>query len=166
MSKWSAFVISLIPAGLAGYLAFLLATIGLPAVDEVGTMFWGPLGAGFLACVMCILAPFGILIFAPAPPKAVAAKPDKAAESDLDEDDFSTSDSDMINDDETQDSAYEDDDDDFSSSDFNTFDDDDAGSSKFESVDADDQFSDDDLAAFDSGEFDFEDDDDPKKKKK
>ncbi|MCA8989164.1 MAG: hypothetical protein KDA78_16070 [Planctomycetaceae bacterium] len=85
MGKWSAFLISLIPAGLAGYLCFLLVTIGLPVVEDMSPIFWGPLGTGFLGCVMCLLAPFGIAIFAKSAP-ALAAAPAAAGQAASDED--------------------------------------------------------------------------------
>ncbi len=162
MSKWSAFLLSLIPAALAGYLCFLLVTIGLPAVDEMGTMFWGPLGAGFLASAMCILAPFGIAIFVKSAPKAVAA-PAKGEPASSD-DDLSTSDSQLLSGDEVDEFDSEEDDE-FAETDF---DDDFASSSKFETAEiVDDEFSDDELDTFADDAFEgdaFEDDDDDLKK--
>ncbi|MCA8983900.1 MAG: hypothetical protein R3C12_19895 [Planctomycetaceae bacterium] len=154
MGKWNAFLVSLIPAGLAGYLCYLLVTIGLPAAEDMGTMFWGPLGAGFLGCVMCLLAPFGIAIFVPSSPKQ-AAVDHKSAEPEEEEEDFDSSESDSFESggDEYEESEEADDDLDFGSDDDFEHD----TSSEFESMEIDaDEFSD-EFDAF--SDDDFEDDD-------
>lgn len=154
MGKWSAFLISLIPAGLAGFLCFLLVTTGLPAAEDMGTMFWGPLGAGFLACVMCVLAPFGIAIFVPSQPQAAPAK-SPAKDEDESDDDLSDefeeagSADDVEASDDEFDSLDEDSDDDMDFAD--------SADSDFESMEIDaDEFSD-EFDAFEDDELEEED---------
>ncbi|MBL4885775.1 MAG: hypothetical protein JKY95_14745 [Planctomycetaceae bacterium] len=135
MGKWSAFLISLIPAGLAGYLCFLLVDIGLAIPDDkMGMMFWGPLGAGFLGCVMATLTPFGIAIFVRSSPKQSKNLAD-----------------------DNQDDNYDDEsEDDLVGSDFES--DDDLNASDFESNEfEDDSSSEFQTAELDSGDFDDED---------
>jgi len=161
MGKWSTFLISLIPASLAGYLCYLLVTLGLPVAEDMAPIFWGSLGAGFLACVMCLLAPFGIAIFVKSGPKPV--KESKSSAVDDDEDEFGSADPQLLSGEEDEFASDEfasgemdDDFDDESFSDHEIPTDDDLdfdSSSDFDSAElASDEFSD---------EFDvFEDDDD------
>jgi len=143
MGKWSTFLVSLIPAGLAGYLCYLLATIGLTVPDDkMGMMFWGPLGAGFLGCVMAILTPFGIAIFVRSAPKATPSERN-------DEQDFAEGD--YVDDDFAEDL----DDSDFESDEFANQSSTDFQTAELDSSEFEDEDYEDDL----SGEFDSFDDD-------
>ncbi|MCG6156847.1 hypothetical protein [Rubinisphaera margarita] len=147
MGKWSAFLISLIPAALAGYLGYLLVTIGLPVVEDRGAMFWVPLGAGLAACLMSVLAPFGIAIFARSEPKMVAVTKEpredlelSGADEEFMSDDEVVADSEFASDDELDAGGY-DDEDDFSAEDFASDDEIDS-SSNYETAEiASDEFS-------------------------
>ncbi|HBN77856.1 MAG TPA: hypothetical protein DD473_19010 [Planctomycetaceae bacterium] len=160
MGKWSAFLISLIPAALAGYLCFLLVTVGLPIVEESAIM-WGPLGAGFLGCVMCLLAPFGIAIFVSSAPKAAAAGVPVTDDLDIEDDEEMLSgEEEAFESDEFASDEFSDEDDlvsdDFESDDEFDLDD---SSTDFQSAElASDEFSG-DLDEFDLGDEDEDDDD-------
>lgn len=167
MGKWSTFLVSLIPAALAGYLCFLLVTYGLPVAEDMSPMFWGPLGAGFLACVMCLLAPFGIAIFVKSGPKAT--KPEHSSAMDEDDDDEFASDSQMLSGEEDEFASDE-----FASGEMDDdFDDDSFSDSELPAADDDDDFEFDSSSDFESAELDadefsdefdvFEDDEDDKK---
>lgn len=167
MGKWSTFLVSLIPAALAGYLCFLLVTFGLPVAEDMSPIFWGPLGAGFLACVMCLLAPFGIAIFVKSGPKAM--KPERSSAMDEDDDDEFATDSQMLS---TEDDEFASDE--FASGEMDDdFDDDSFSDSELPADDDDDDFEFDSSSEFESAELDadefsdefdvFEDDDDDKK---
>ncbi len=156
MGKWSAFLISLIPAALAGYLCFLLVTVGLPIVEENAIM-WGPLGAGFLGCVMGFLAPFGIAIFASSAPKATATGVPVTEDLDIEDDEELLS-GEVDETLESDEFIYDDDlaADDFESDDEFDLDD---SSTDFQSAElASDEFSG-DLDEFDLGDEDEDDDD-------
>ena len=165
MGKWSTFLISLIPAGLGAYLLYLLTTIGLSIPDDkMGMMFWGPLGAGFLGCVMAFLTPIGIAIFVRTSPKPAAD--DQRESSDLSDDDFEEDEldsnefSDEFSDDELADSDFESDDEfesgDFESDEFEEDSDADFQTAEFDSSDFDEESSDEFGSDFDL----FDDDDD------
>lgn len=161
MGKWSTFLISLIPAGLAAYLLYLLTTIGLSIPDDkMGMMFWGPLGAGFLGCVMAFLTPIGIAIFVRTAPKPAAD--DQRESSDVPDVDFEEEDeldSNEFSDDELADSDFESDDEfeagDFESDEFEEDSDAEFQTAEFDSSDYDDESSDEFGSDFDI----FEDDD-------
>lgn len=157
MGKWSAFLVSLIPAGLAGYLCYLLVTIGLSVPDDkMGMMFWGPLGAGFLGCVMAVLPPFGIAIFVRSSPKSSPAQQDSGsgdADDEYPDDDLIDSE---FSDDELGESDFASDDD-LDSSDFDSDDFEDESSSQFQTAEFD-EFEDELSGEFDS--FEEEEDDD------
>ena len=162
MGKWSTFLISLIPAGLAAYLCYLLATIGLSVTDDkMGMMFWGPLGAGFLGCVMAVLTPVGIAIFVRAAPKPSTDKQDD--ESDVSDDDYEEDelDSNEFSDDELVDSDFASDDD-IDASDFASDEFEEDSDAEFQTAEFDSSGYDDDESSGEfSTEFDvFEDEDD------
>ncbi len=161
MGKWSTFLISLIPAGLAGYLCYLLVTIGLSVPDDkMGMMFWGPLGAGFLGCVMAFLTPFGIAIFVRSPTQTTTDKSD--GDLDVSDDEYEDElDSNEFSDDELVDSEFSSDDE-LESSDFEVDDFEDDSDAEFQTAEFDSSgFDDDGFSDEFSGEFDsFEDDDD------
>ncbi len=168
MGKWSTFFVSLIPAGLAVYLCYLLATIGLSVPDDkMGMMFWGPLGAGFLGCVMAFFTPFGIAIFIRSPQKSSADSQSGSSESIEDDYEEDELDSNEFSDDELVDSDFDSDfasDDDLDASDFESDEFDDDSDADFQTAEFDSSDFDDELSGEFSTEFDiFEDEEEDEK---